>query len=142
MNNDSIKTRKRKLPVILKIITFIYGLLYLVFFIDNSITSSDEPGVSKIEKTVVTLLFVVFLIGYLFLWKNELFANLIFLLWYLGMCYLGLFIAVTDRGASMVLGFPMLVVAILFIISWYKNKNVNARPSSNESGSGTSGYII
>lgn len=139
MKDDSIKTQKRKLPVILKIITFIYGLLYLVFVVDSFISSQNEPQASKTEQTVVTLLFVVFLIGYLFLWKNELYAGLIFLLWYIGMCYLGLFVAVTDKGASMVLGFPLLVLAILFIISWYKNKNLNARSSFGRSDDGTSG---
>jgi hypothetical protein len=139
MKDDSVKTQKRKLPVILKIITFIFGLLYLVFIVESFISSQNEPQVSKTEQTVVTLLFVVFLIGYLFLWKNELYAGLIFLLWYIGMCYLGLFVAVTDKGASMVLGFPLLVLAILFIISWFRNKNVNEHPSSNESGSGTFG---
>ena len=133
MKNDSIKTQNKKLPFVLKIITSIYGLLYLIFIIDIFIPSKDEPPADILWMVIVNLLFIVFLFGcFMFLWKNKWVGGLIFLIWYLGMCYLGLFVATTDKGVSLVLGFPMLIVAIIIIVSLYKNRNISFSSFSNK----------
>jgi len=36
------------------------------------------------------------------------------------MWYLGLFVAVRDKGAGVVMGVPMFIIGILFIVFWYR----------------------
>jgi hypothetical protein len=37
------------------------------------------------------------------------------------MWYLGLFIAEHDKGAGVAMGIPLFIIAILFIVFWYRN---------------------
>ncbi|TKJ41635.1 hypothetical protein CEE37_03450 [candidate division LCP-89 bacterium B3_LCP] len=101
---------------ILKILTTIFGLLYVLFLISGSY------GHSGSEPLVIYIMFAVFLIGYVTMWKNELYCGLIFVLWWIGMWYLGVFVAEQDKGAAVVMGFPLFIIAILFIISGIKKK--------------------
>jgi hypothetical protein len=70
------------------------------------------------------LLFLLFVVGYIAVWKNEGIGGAIFILWYVGMWVLGLLIAVQDRDTSIVLGFPLFVLSILFVVRWYKKRSV------------------
>ena len=99
---------------VLLILTSLYGILYLAFILSGSY------GASGSEPIVVRLLFVLFLVGYLVTWKNEGLGGLIFVLWWVGMWYLGLFIVEHDRGAGVVMGLPLFILGILFIVSWYR----------------------
>jgi hypothetical protein len=63
---------------------------------------------------------IVFLIGYYFSWKNELIGGIIFIIWWGIMWYLGLFVAERDKGAGVVMGVPMFIIGILFIVYWYR----------------------
>jgi len=40
---------------------------------------------------------------------------------------LALFVVETDRGAGVVMGLPLVVLGILFIISWYRKKHHEAK---------------
>ncbi len=101
---------------ILKLLASIYGLLYVLFMV------SGQYGDSGYEPLVVKILFAIFLVGYLTIWKNEIYGGLIFVLWWIGLWYLGIFIAEHDKGAGVVMGAPLFVLAIFFIISGYKNR--------------------
>ena len=90
---------------------------------------SGSYGTSGSEPTVVKLLFVLFLVGYFIIWKNEGLGGLIFALWWIGMWYLGFFVAEHDRGAGVAMGFPLFVLAVLFIISWYRKRAAHSTPS-------------
>ena len=100
--------------MILLILTSVYGLLYVVFM------ATGSYGTTGSEPTVVKLLFLLFLIGYASAWLNEGLAGIIFVSWWIGMWYLGLFISQGDRGDGVVMGLPLFILAILFIRSWYR----------------------
>jgi hypothetical protein len=55
-------------------------------------------------------------------WKNEIHGGLIFILWWIGMWYVGFIHSETDRGVAVVMGLPLFVLAILHIISGYRSK--------------------
>ncbi len=107
---------KKKRFSALQIILTIYGLLYLLLII------TDLSTLDNFEQIVVNLAFVLFLIGYYMVWKNEGIAGIIFIFWWIIMWFLALFIAETDRGAGVVVGLPVFILGILFIISWYRKK--------------------
>ncbi len=52
-------------------------VIYILFFIDES--SVLAPG---FEGYSIYLLFLVFLFGYIILWRSETLAGIIFLVWY------------------------------------------------------------
>ncbi|MBU1097056.1 MAG: hypothetical protein KKB34_11295 [Bacteroidetes bacterium] len=108
---------EKKHSKVLLIITTIFGILYLIFIIDNFIS---EPH--NLESTVVKLAFIVFLIGYYYSWKNEMIAGVIFIFWWGIMWYLSLLIAELDKGASVIMGLPMFIVGIIFIVSRYRSR--------------------
>ena len=117
--SESPQTKKRKFPTTLQILTSIYALLYLIFIIDNFLPAKDFNPYD-LENIIIKLLFVLFLVGYYLSWKNEGWAGLIFIFWWIGMWCLALFVVETDRGAGVVMGLPLFVLAILFMVSWYR----------------------
>lgn len=102
----------------LKVLTSIYGILYVLLII------SGQYGDSRYEPLVVHILFAVFLVGYFTIWKNEVYGGLIFVLWWIGTWYLGLYIVEQDRGAAVVMGIPLFVLAILFLVSGYRKRKL------------------
>ena len=116
MENERLKSRSR-LSKVLFIITTIYGILYLILLV----TSFFEEDFNT-ELIIVYSAFIVFLIGYYFTFKNEMTAGIIFLFWWGIMWYLGLFVAETDKGAGVVMGIPLFIIAIFYIISAKKNE--------------------
>jgi heme/copper-type cytochrome/quinol oxidase subunit 3 len=77
MNNSSVSQSKgeKKHPKILLTITTIFGILYLIFIIENFI---HEPY--NFESTIVNSAFIIFLVGYYYSWKNEMIAGIIFII--------------------------------------------------------------
>ncbi len=100
----------------LRILLIIYAIFYLIFITDyffptNAVNSWD------IENSALKILFVIFVIGYVISWKNELAAGVIFLLWFIGMCYENFFLCTSDCGAGIAMGIPLLILGILLIIN-------------------------
>lgn len=116
MNLESGRTPRSRRSKVLLVLTSIYGLLYLVFILGGGYgTAGSEP-------VVVKLLFLLFLVGYAVVWLDERVGGAVFVLWWAGMWYLGLFVARTDRGAGVVMGVPLFVLGIIFIVSWYRRR--------------------
>ncbi len=116
---ESQPAKKEKFSKILLILTSVYGLLYLLFIIDNFIpTENFNPY--DLENSIVKLAFIVFLIGFYLSWKNERNAGIVFIFWWGIMWYLGLFVAEYDKGAGVVMGLPLFIIGILFIVSWHR----------------------
>ncbi len=124
MKNDSESQSngKKKRSKVLLTFTTIYGILYLILLI-----TSFFEGPYDLERIIVYLAFIIFLVGYYYSWRNEMVAGIVFILWWGIMWYLGLFIAEHDRGAGVVMGVPLFIIGILFIVSWYRKR----RRSSN-----------
>jgi drug/metabolite transporter (DMT)-like permease len=116
MSQNSSSQPRRGRSKILLILTSIYGLLYIIFIASGSYGSAGS------EPTVVMFLFLLFLVGYAVVWWNERLGGVVFALWWAGMWYLALFVAQEDRGAGVVMGVPLFILAILFIISWYRRR--------------------
>lgn len=99
----------------LRILLAIYAVLYVIFIIDNFIPSTNfNPW--DAENIALMVLFVVFVIGYIISWKNELAAGVIFILWFIGMCYQNFFLCTIDCGNGIAMGIPLLILGILFIV--------------------------
>ncbi len=108
---------------LLLVLTSVYGLCYLLLIVFKQYNPYGA------EPLVVKLLFLLFLVGYALVWVNEGLGGAIFVLWWLGMWYLGLVVAQSDRGAAVVMGFPLFVLAILFLVAWYRRRR--ARPAGS-----------
>jgi hypothetical protein len=117
MEDDTQKLSKKGRSRILLVLTSIYALLYILFMV------TEQYGTAGSEPTVVKILFALFLVGFLVVWMNEGLGGAIFVVWWIGMWYLGLFVAQQDRGAAVVMGLPLFVLAVLFIIAWFKKRN-------------------
>lgn len=124
MKNDSESQSngKKNRPKVLLTLTTIYGILYLILLITSFFESPYD-----LERVIVYLAFIVFLVGYYYSWRNEMIAGIVFIFWWGIMWYLGLFIAEHDRGAGVVMGVPLFIIGIFFIVSWYRKR----RRSSN-----------
>jgi len=116
MSQNSDNQPRRGRSTVLLILTSIYGLLYLLLM------ATESYGTAGSEPTVVKLLFLLFLVGYAAVWWNEHLGGIVFALWWAGMWYLALFVVQTDRGAGVVMGVPLFILAILFILSWYRRR--------------------
>jgi len=104
----------------LKILTSIYAVLYVVLIVSALF---DEGFRRQGADTLpIFIALAIFLVGFVVIWKNEIYGGLIFILWFIGMCYIGLVLSETDRGVAVVMGLPVFILAILFIISGYRNK--------------------
>ena len=108
---------------LLLVLTSVYGVLYVAFI------ATGSYGTTGAEPTVVRLLFLLFLVGYALTWKNEALGGAIFVVWWVGMWYLGMFVAEQDRGAAVVLGLPLFVLAILLIRAWYRRTHTHSTAS-------------
>lgn len=116
MEDDTQKQAKNDRSRILLGLTTVYALLYILFMVTR------QYGTAGAEPTVVKILFALFLVGYIAVWMNEGLGGAIFVVWWIGMWYLGVFVAQSDRGAAPVIGFPLFVLAVLFIIAWLKKR--------------------
>jgi hypothetical protein len=125
--------RKKNRISVLQIILTIYGLLYLIFIIDNFIPH-DNFNPYDLENIIVKLAFIFFLAGYFISWKNKLVAGIIFIIWWVIMWYLAIFIAEHDKGGGVGMGLPLFILSILFIVSWYRAKNRKKTAAVTEPG--------
>lgn len=116
---DNKSQTKGKLSKVLKKITSVYAALYFILLV-SFLFENDSTTSFTYEGVIVLTAFLVFAYGFYVMWKNELKAALIFIFWWTIMWYLGLFVAEMDRGAGVVMGFPLFIIALLFIYSWYK----------------------
>jgi hypothetical protein len=116
----------------------IYGILYLVFVIIGFIPSQEGSPVSDsvpyhpfaLEGSLVKILFVFFLVGFFMAWKNRLAAGVLFILWWAAMWGLEtLMVARGGSGGAIVMGFPLFVLGVMFVISGYRQRRLRSVPS-------------
>jgi hypothetical protein len=105
----------------LRILLSIYAILYILIGWDDFL-SINAPNSWNIEYSALKILFAIFVIGYVISWKNELASGIIFILWFLGMCYENLFLCTSDCGAGIGMGIPLFILSIFFIVYGIKKK--------------------
>jgi hypothetical protein len=120
LNDKREKSKNRSLWT-LRILLSIYAILYVIIG-SGDFLSINAPNSWGIEYSVLKILFIIFVIGYLISWKNELASGVIFILWFLGMCYENFFLCTSDCGAGIVMGIPLLILSIFFIVYGVREK--------------------
>jgi hypothetical protein len=113
--DDKKGKRKNRTLWILRILLSIYAILYVLIGSDDFL-SINAPNSWDIEYSALKILFAIFLIGYVISWKNELASGVIFILWFLGMCYENFFLCTSDCGDGIAMGIPLLILSIFFIV--------------------------
>jgi hypothetical protein len=104
----------------LKVLTSIYAFLYVAL----AVSAILDEGFRKqgADNLMLFIPLVLFLVGYQIVWKNEIYGGLVSILWWIGMWYVGFVLSDTDRGVAVVMGFPLFVLAVLHIVSGYRNR--------------------
>jgi hypothetical protein len=121
-DDKSGKSKNRNLWT-LRILLSIYAILYLIIG-SGDFLSLNAPNAWDIEHSALKILFAIFVIGYAISWKNELAAGVIFVLWFLGMCYQNFFLCTSDCGAGIGMGIPLLILSIFLILYWIRKKRL------------------
>jgi len=114
------KSKNRRLWT-MRILLSIYAILYVLIG-STDFLSINAPNSWNIEYSALKILFAIFVIGYIISWKNELASAVIFILWFLGMCYENFFLCTSDCGAGIAMGIPLLILSIFFIIYGIRGK--------------------
>ena len=126
----------------LVIATTLYGLLYAWFVVVSFIPAPEGNWISStvpydpydLEGIGVKLLFVIFVIGYLFLWKHKGIGGAVFIIWWIAMWCFEVFVVYQikggDAGGGILMGLPLFILGILFVRNWHKYKNKNATNST------------
>jgi len=107
---------------ILRILGTIALLFYLLFLIFEGIPPFRATSFADIS---VYLLFLIFLSGYYFLWKNELLSGILLIGWY-GLQWLLVFTVWVDGGITLIIGLPIALIGIVELIFARKKKNLTA----------------
>ncbi len=126
-----MKSSFRKISlIILKILLTISFICYIMIFIEEIIHPFSEGFFGVF---MIYTLFIIFMIGYYFLWTNEKISGIIIMSWYGLMLIIGFFVW-SDAGMVILLGFPVFIFGILlFIHSLRKTKkNNNLSTKSNK----------
>lgn len=105
---------------VLRILGSLALLGYILFFIGEGVSVLNF---SSFEYISVFLLFIVFLTGYFYLWKNELISGMIWILFYLLQWCLVLWVWY-DGDLTIILSFPIFVLGILLLIYGIRNKQL------------------
>jgi hypothetical protein len=137
MNVGNPAGDRRLFPSALHIFLAIYAALYLIFVIVGFVPAQEGSPVAAsipyhpfgLEGTLVKIMFAFFLVGFFTAWHNRLVAGALFLLWWAGMW--GLEMLMVSRGlhgGAIVMGFPMFVLGVLFIVSGYRTGRARAVP--------------
>jgi len=107
MNRSAILFRN-----ILRILGTIAAILYILFLIDEGVPLLKEPSFADIS---VYLLFLVFVLGYYFLWKNELISGLILIAWH-GLQWFLVYWVWIDGSMTLILGIPLGSFGVIVLI--------------------------
>jgi len=97
---------------ILRILGTVSAILYILFLIDEGVPLYKESTIADIS---VYLLFLVFVLGYYFLWKNELISGLILISWH-GLQWLLVYWIWVDGAMTLILGIPIGVFGFIVLI--------------------------
>jgi hypothetical protein len=87
-------------------------VLYVLFLIDEDVPLLEASSFADIS---VYLLFLIFVSGYYFLWKNELLSGIILMIWH-GLQWLLVFWVWEHGEMTLILGLPIGIFGILELI--------------------------
>lgn len=96
----------------LRIIDIIAAILYILFLIFERVPLNAGATFADIS---VYLLFLVFVLGSLILWKNEFISGLILIVWY-GLQWCLVLWVWADGDMTLIMGFPIAVFGVFVMI--------------------------
>ena len=97
---------------ILRALGILAAALYILFLIFEKVPLFETRSFTDIS---VYLLFLVFALGFFFLWKNELISGIILIVWHL-LQWILVFWVWPDGGMTLILGLPIGIYAILLLV--------------------------
>ena len=103
---------------VLRTLGSIAALGYILFLIGEGVPNFKDLNFADIS---VYILFAVFVLGYIFLWKNELISGILLVAWYGFEWCLVLWVWV-DGDMVIILGFPIFIIGILVLIYGIRHK--------------------
>jgi len=107
----SIEKRK----TVLQVLTSTYTILYILIIIDD-ITGNLEIDFYSTPGIILIILFLIYSVGFIFSWKKELIAGIIFIFWYAGVLYIfNTNYLISDSGPWAYAGVVVLVQGVLYL---------------------------
>jgi hypothetical protein len=110
---------------ILRILGTIAAILYILFLVFEGVPLFNNPTFAE---TTVYLLFLIFVVGYYFLWKNEFLSGLILVVWHI-IQWILVFFVWPDGGITLILGLPIGILGILVLIYGIRKKKASKNTS-------------
>lgn len=134
-NDHFYKSAMHQWKLSLRILLFNYLLIYSLIVYSNIFpvymgielpTGVDELAITNyttIPGSILIFEFILFIIGYILSWRNEIKASIIFILWYLILLYLSFqFPEFSKTGPSALFGFVIIIQSIFYISNHFKTK--------------------
>jgi len=111
-NLRNMKKPSEAFQIIIRILTVLAFIIYII-----SLIGEKAPlfGGASFQDISVYLLFIVFLAGFLTIWRYELISGILLVVWYGFEWCLGLWVW-EDPDMALVLGFLIFVTGVLSII--------------------------
>jgi len=103
---------------VLRILGTVAAVGYILFFIGEGVTYFKEATFADIS---VYLLFAVFVLGYYFLWKNEIISGILLIVWHALQWCLVVWVWL-DGGMTIILGIPIGIFGIVVLIYGIRKK--------------------
>lgn len=137
-SNDLYKVKSYQQKLTLRVLVINYMAIYALIVFANIVpkwigwdlpTRVDDLSVWNYTSFPGILLlfeFFFFILGFVILWKSELIAGFIFIVWYLIIVFLTLqYPKFANSGPYVLIGLTILVQGILYITSYFKQSQSN-----------------
>jgi hypothetical protein len=105
----------------LRILSVIALIVYIIFLIGEKAPLIGEASFQGIS---VYLLFLVFLAGFIAIWRYELLSGILYIVWYGFEWCLGLWVW-EDSQMVLAMGFPIFIVGLLSIIYGLRKRSAS-----------------
>lgn len=106
----------------LRLLTTTYTTLYTLVIIDD-ITGNLEIDFYSTPGIILIILFLIYSVGFIFSWKKELIAGIIFIFWYAGVIYIfATNFVIGNSGPWAYAGFVVFLQGLYYINYWFKLK--------------------
>ena len=114
---------------ILRIMATLAAILYTLIFIDEAFPPYDlNMRESNFGIFMVFVLFLWFAAGYYYVWKDEKKAGILLTTWWLGL-FLTAWLVWYYGNVTVVLGFPIFILGLLFLLYANKKKTPDQKSS-------------
>lgn len=107
---------------ILRVLSTLAAIFYSMIFIDEAFPPYD-PSMreSNVGILMVFILFILFSIGFYFVWKHERIAGILFTTWWIGV-FLTAWLIWSYGNVTVILGFPIFIIGILLLYYSHRKK--------------------